>query len=305
MSCRATRSLIVATMLCMLPLRVFAADVAIISSSDIIPYNTCIAGIKEALSALSLQTTVLPEDPEDALEAVKEIKGTNPRLMIAVGPQAAFAMAKEKGSPKRLFCMILNPDKLLKQADAFPGVSLNISPALQMQKIRDTFPGRTRIGVLYTREANQATVEALAIEAKKNILTLIPFPVASANQISTTLESKDFAVDALLIIPDEQLGSTKIVEYIIKEALRRKIPVVGYNSWFAKNGAVLAFAVDYKGVGQQTAALARTLLAGGALEAAVFAPPAKIKISIDAKTAEKLGVQLAPAAIGQADEVIK
>jgi ABC-type uncharacterized transport system substrate-binding protein len=80
---------------------------------------------------------------------------------------------------------------------------------------------------------------------------------------------------------------------------------VGYNSWFAKNGAVLAFAVDYKGVGQQVASLARTLLAGGAMEAAVFAPPAKLKISIDAKTAEKLGVQLAPASIQQADEVIK
>jgi ABC-type uncharacterized transport system substrate-binding protein len=286
MSRRATRSLIVATMLCMLPVRVFAADVAIISSSDIIPYNTCIDGIKEALSALSLQTTVLPEDPEDALETVKEIKDKNPRLMIAVGPQAAFAMAKEKGSPKRLFCMILNPDKLLKQADAFPGVSLNISPALQMQKIRDTLPGRTRIGVLYTREANQSTVDALAIEAKKNTLTLTAFPVASANQIATTIESKNFAVDVLLIIPDEQLGSTKIVEYIIKEALRRKIPVVGY-----------------KGVGLQTASLARTLLAGGAQEGVVFAPP--VKISIDAKTAEKLGVQLAPTAIGQADEVIK
>jgi putative ABC transport system substrate-binding protein len=172
-----------------------------------------------------------------------------------------------------------------------------------MQKIRDTLPGRTRIGVLYTREANQSTVDALAIEAKKNTLTLTAFPVASANQIATTIESKNFAVDVLLIIPDEQLGSTKIVEYIIKEALRRKIPVVGYNSWFAKNGAVLAFAVDYKGVGLQTASLARTLLAGGAQEGVVFAPP--VKISIDAKTAEKLGVQLAPTAIGQADEVIK
>jgi putative ABC transport system substrate-binding protein len=284
---------------------VCAADVAIVSSSDIIPYNTCIEGIKEALSAFSLQTTILPEDADDALEAVKEIKDKNPRVMIAVGPQAAFAMAKEKGSPKRLFCMILNPDKLFGQTEAFPGVSLNISPALQMQKIRDTLPGRSRIGVFYTPAANQAAIDTLAAEAKKNTLALTPFPVKSAGQISAILESKDFAVDVLLIIPDEQLGSTKIVEYIIKEALRRKIPVVGYNSWFAKNGAVLAFAVDYKGVGQQVAALARVILAGGTQETAGFAPPAKIKISIDAKTAEKLGVQIAPAALQQADEVIK
>lgn len=305
MSRRATRSLLLAAMLCMLPFRVLATDVAIVSSSDIIPYTTCIDGIKDALSAFALQTTVLPEDTEEALEALKEIKDKNPRVMIAVGPQAAFAMTKEKGSPKRLFCMILNPDKLFGQAGAFPGVSLNISPAFQMQKIRETLPGRARIGVFYTREANQSAIDTLAAEAKKNALTLMPFPVTSAGQISTTLASKDFAVDALLIIPDEMLGSTKIVEYIIKEALRRKIPVIGYNSWFAKNGAVLAFAVDYKGVGQQVADLARALLAGGTQEAAVFAPPAKIKISIDAKTAEKLDVQLAPASIQQADEVIK
>ncbi len=130
MSRRATRSLLLAAMLCMLPLRVFAADVAIVSSSDIIPYTTCIEGIKEALSAFALQTTVLPEDTEEALEAVKDIKDKNPRLMIAVGPQAAFAMAKEQGSPKRLFCMILNPDKLFGQARAFPGRKPQYLPGL-------------------------------------------------------------------------------------------------------------------------------------------------------------------------------
>jgi ABC-type uncharacterized transport system substrate-binding protein len=119
------------------------------------------------------------------------------------------------------------------------------------------------------------------------------------------LESKDFTGDALLIIPDEQLGSTRIVEYIIKESLRKKIPVVGYNSWFAKNGAMLAFMVDYKAVGQQTTGLARALLAGKAGAAGGASPPARIRISIDAKTAEKLGVQLAPQALQQADEVIR
>jgi putative ABC transport system substrate-binding protein len=248
---------------------------------------------------------VLPDDADDALEKIKDIRSNSPRLMIAIGPQAAFAMAADKGSALRLFCMILNPDKVLGKAENFPGISLNIPPALQMQKIRETLPGRARIAVFYTRQANQATIDLLAAEAKKNALTLVPYPVVSAGQISSILESKDFAGDALLIIPDEQLGSTKIVAYIIKESLRKKIPVIGYNSWFAKNGAVLAFAVDYKGIGLQAAALARGLLAAGTAAGMGIMPPAKIKITIDAKTAEKLGVQLAPAALQQADEVIR
>ena len=305
MSRRAIRSLIIAAALCMLPLRVFAADVAIVSSSDIIPYNTCIEGIREALSDFSLQVTILPADTEDALEKTKDIRSSGPRLMIAIGPQAAFAMAADKGSVPRLFCMILNPDKVLGKAEKFPGISLNIPPALQMQKIRETLPGCRRICVFYTPQANQATIDLLAAEAKKNNLQLAPVPVSSAGQISTALEAKDFTGDALLIIPDEQLGSTKIVEYIIKESLYKKIPIIGYNSWFAKNGAVLAFAVDYKSIGLQTAALARGLLSGGSSAGSGIMPPAKIKISIDAKTAEKLGVQLAPAALQQADEVIR
>lgn len=305
MSSRAIRSLTLAAVLCMLPLPASAVDVALVSSSKIIPYTACIEGIKEVLSDFSLQTTVLPPDTEDALEKVKDIRSSSPRLMIAIGPQAAFAMAADTAYVPRLFCMILNPDKVLGKAENFPGISLNISPAFQMQKIHETFPGRKRIGVFYTPTANQITIDQLAAEAKKNNLQLVPFPVSSAGQISTVLASKEFSADALLIIPDEQLGSTKIVAYVIKESLRKKVPVIGYNSWFAKNGAVLSFAVDYTGVGRQAAALARRLLAGGSPADMGSMPPAKIKVSIDAKTAEKLGVQLVPAVLGRADEVIR
>ncbi len=305
MSRRAIRSLTLAAMLCLLPLPAFAVDIALVSSSKIIPYTACIEGIKEALSDFSLQTTVVPPDMEDARETVKDIRSSSPRLMIAIGPQAAFAMAADEAPVPRLFCMILNPDKVLGKAVNFPGISLNISPAFQMQKIRETLPGRRRIGVFYTPRANQTTIDQLAAEAKNNDLQLMPFPVTSAGQISGVLASKEFAADALLIIPDEQLGSTKIVAYVIKELLRKKVPVIGYNSWFAKNGAVLAFSVDYKGIGLQAASLARDLLAGGIAAGRGTMAPGKIKISIDAITAAKLGVQLVPAVLERADEVIR
>lgn len=306
MTRRIVRSLAaIAAVLCMLPLHARAADVAIVASSEILPYTTCIDGIKEALSDASLKTTVLPVDTDDARAKVRDIQGDDPRLMIAIGPQAAFAMAAENGSVPRLFCMILNPDKVIGNATNFPGISLNIPPALQMQTIRQALAGRTRIGVFYTPRSNQAAIDAFAAEAKKNNLVLVPFAVSSAGRISAELESKNFAVDALLIIPDEQFSSTKIVAYVIKECLRKKIPVIGYNSWFAKNGAVLAFVIDYEGVGRQAAGLARRLLAEGAAAVSGVMPPAAVSITIDAKTAAKLGVQLAPAALKRADEVIR
>jgi len=297
--------LLAACIICMASGRAFSLDVYILSSSDIVPYNTCIEGIKEALEDFSLQRGTVSEDAEEGREKCKDIQKEGPKLIIAVGPQAAFALAQEPLQVPRLFCMILNPRKLFGQQESFPGISLNIPPRFQIQKIRETFAGRKKIGVFYNKEANQTVIDSLRSEAALAGMELAPFSIASANDIPSIINSKEFSVDVLLVIPDEKLGSTKIVEYLIKEALRRKIPVAGYNSWFAKNGAVLSFVIDYKGIGEQTGALAKKILAGSADASLGIMPAEKIKIYLDERTAEKLGVRLSPAGVQQADEVIR
>jgi putative ABC transport system substrate-binding protein len=108
------------------------------------------------------------------------------------------------------------------------------------------------------------------------------------------------------MVPDEKINSQKIVEYIIKESLRRKIPVVGYNSWFAKNGAILSFLIDYRDVGVQAGAMAAQMIKAGSNTAPErIESPAKIQVSIDLKTAEKLGIQISATSIQQASEVIR
>jgi putative ABC transport system substrate-binding protein len=202
--------------------------------------------------------------------------------------------------------MILNPVKLLGQNRVYPGVSLNIPPHFQIEKIKDAFPEKKRVGIFFGPERNQATVEVFSQEGNKLGIEIVKFPISSAKDISAIINSKEFSIDVLLIIPDEQLGSTRIVEYVIKESLRRKVPVVGYNSWFAKNGALLSFVIDYRDVGMQTGKLAKKmLLEEGPLPDIGIVPPEKIKTSVDLKTAKKLGVKISPAIIQQAHEVIK
>ncbi|MCX8043855.1 MAG: hypothetical protein N3B18_07000 [Desulfobacterota bacterium] len=281
----------------------FSADVAIISSSDILPYQTCREGIQEQLADLSIVTVTLGEDIGKAQEVLGEVKRHHPKVLIAIGPQAAFMVAQEQApSSTKLFCMVLNPQRVLAKAGLFPGISLNIPPALQITTIKQSFPARRRIGVFYTKMINQETIDALSREATVHGCTLVGMPIASAQDIPGMLTAREPAFDVLLIIPDEALGSTKIVEYVIKEALRRSIPVVGYNSWFAKNGAVLSFVIDYKAIGKQTAACARRLLSGAALDGMIM-PPERVQIVIDLKTAEKIGVAVSPDMLNRADEV--
>lgn len=44
-----------------------------------------------------------------------------------------------------------------------------------------------------------------------------------------------------------------IIQYVIKEALLRDVPVIGYNRSFHEYGAALAFILDYEQIGRQTA----------------------------------------------------
>jgi ABC-type uncharacterized transport system substrate-binding protein len=51
--------------------------------------------------------------------------------------------------------------------------------------------------------------------------------------------------------------------------------------------------------------MAMNLLKQGANTRVTVEAPARIRVSIDEKTAQKLGIQIAPGAIQQADEVIR
>jgi putative ABC transport system substrate-binding protein len=282
-----------------------AEEVLVINTSTIIPYSSCIGGLRETLSAYSLQVVSIENDLDKGREIFSSVKEKEYRLIVAVGPQASFLLSEIKFPAPKLFCMVLNPHRLIAKEKLYSGVSLNIPLAYQMQQIKKTFPARKRVGVFFSQGENKTVVESLRKEAALQGLAIVGLPITSASDILPTIASKDFSIDALLMIPDEQINSQKIVEYIIKEALRRTIPVVGYNSWFAKNGAILSFIIDYRDVGIQAGTMAMNLLKQGANTRVTVEAPARIRVSIDEKTAQKLGIQIAPGAIQQADEVIR
>jgi putative ABC transport system substrate-binding protein len=287
------------------PQLVSAEEVFVLKTSDIIPYNTCIEGLRETLSAHSLQVLNMEGDIDKGKEIIASLQGKKPKLLIAVGPQAAFLLSELNYPFPKLFCMVLNPQKLLGQEKLYPGVSINIPPVFQLQEIKKTFPSRSKVGVVYSEQSNKIFVETLTKDASRLGLSLVPFLIASASDILPGITSKEFSPEVLLMIPDELINSQKIVEYIIKESVRRTIPVVGYNSWFAKNGAILSFIIDYRDIGVQAAGMGIKILKEGRNTGTTVETPARIRISIDLKTAQKLGIQISPKVIQQAEEVIR
>jgi len=92
---------------------------------------------------------------------------------------------------------------------------------------------------------------------------IVPIPVSSESEVpaafSAFKKGRKPEETALLFIPDRTVSSGGTLSYLFKESLAAAIPVIGFNSWFADNGAVLSFAIDYAAVGTQAASAARAL----------------------------------------------
>jgi putative ABC transport system substrate-binding protein len=109
----------------------------------------------------------------------------------------------------------------------------------------------------------------------------------------------------LLVIPDRVIGSEKILKYVIKNMLIKKIPVVGFNEWFAQNGAILAFSLDYEAIGKQTAELAQRVLEAQIPIGQFIQEPQQVRTIVNLKVAQKLAITVSEDLLMQMGEVIK
>ncbi len=195
----------------------------------------------------------------------RELSRLDLDILISIGPEAttlAWSISRDRGIPT-VYSMVLNPEALTS-ADTDPGcgLSLGVPVARQLQDVGNVLDGIRRLGVLYDPALNQTFFNEAADAGRFSGLEIIPLQVFSSRQIPEVLAGNWAKIDALWLIPDQTVISQTLVEYIIKEALFQKKPVVGYNRFFYDSGAAVAFALDFEEIGRQTAELAIEQLSG-------------------------------------------
>lgn len=282
-----------------------SSEVIIIKSSDIIPYQKALEGFKRGFSQGVFQEYSINEDISEGKSILARTLKRGGDLILAVGPEAAYLIGKDSSSIPKIFTMVLNPEKLLDNEMLYHGVSLNLPITFQLEQIKAAFLNRKRIGVFYTQEFNQKTVDSITGNAADFDLRIVSLPIASQKEISGILNSPQFDIDVLWIIPDRTIGSEKILKYLIKMMLRKKIPVVGFNEWFAENGAILSFSLNYQEIGEQTAELAQKLLREKKSLTRFIYEPVSVSTIVNLKVAGKLGIAISNDSIKNAREVIE
>ena len=242
-------------------------SIAVIVSLNIKPYAEAVEGINAALHENSIRSTVffLENDTEKQTDQLKSrIIRDRFQSLIAVGPEAARFIWSEfrEQNIRLLYTMVLHPEQLSEAPKDPCGVSMSIPADIQLSEIAKTLPKIRRIGLLFDPQYNQNFFELASQSENSTSFSLLPLEVFSRKEISQVLEKNWDKVDCLWMIPDRTIISESVIAYIIKEALLRKIPVIGYNRFFWESGAVMSFIFDYKELGRQAGNLAAEILHG-------------------------------------------
>jgi putative ABC transport system substrate-binding protein len=113
-------------------------------------------------------------------------------------------------------------------------------------------------------------------------------------------------IDALWILPDLTVLAPEVVQYMLLFSFRNRIPLLGLSENQARMGALLGLSFESgRDIGVQVVELANEVLSGKSADKIPFTTARKVKLTVNLKTAAKLGLQVPKEILERADLVIQ
>jgi len=237
---------------------------------------------------------------------IQRLTAARPRLIVAIGPLAAQVVRERLQDMPLIFVMVSNPPKYGLQGSNLAGVSLDIPVQMQLAMTKSLVPTLKTLGVIYDPEKTGAMVlEARGI-ADTLGLQLLAAPVSSYKAVPAALRSLLGKIQALWMVPDETVVTPESFKFLLLAAFENNLPFVAVSDIFVEAGALASLSPDYTDVGRQGCQLATDIESGRLRPADVMVvPPAKVNLTLNLKTASKIGLTLLPELIQSANKVYR
>lgn len=280
-----------------------AGGIAVIKSRDLDPYNQAFSGFSESCTNNVSQYT-LGGSKTSQQHMAEEISEAKPRLVLAIGLVAA-ELAKEyiKDVPA-LYIMVSNPKKYGLVGNNIAGITLNIPVDVQFKTYKAIVPRLKSVGVIYNTNNSDDLIREANAAAKKLGLKLVAVSVSSQKEVPEALRNMLGKVDALWMVPDQTVVTTDSFKYFLATTLENGVPFLAASDIFVEAGALASLTPDYTDAGRQGCQLAMGFVEGQIALADVAArPPRKINLSLNLKTAEKIGLVIPKLVIESAKQV--
>lgn len=244
-----------------------------------------------------------------AAQIARKFVGDKADIIIPITTPSAQPVVAATRSIPIVFSGVTDPvaAKLVKSWEPsgtnVTGISDHKPIAPQVKLIQTLVPNLSAVGYVYSAgEVNSAIVlDELKAEAEKQGLKVVPVAVQRSADIGTAARSLNGKVQAIYISEDNAVVSA--YEALHKAALEAKIPVIAADRDTVARGAIAAYAVNQYDIGVATGKSAARVLRGEKAGSIPTQEVNQMELSINAKTAKELGVNVPEALLKEAKEL--
>lgn len=250
---------------------------------------------------------------EEYAKLSQRVADTKPDLIVARGrPTIINARAATTEIP--IVGMGTFPkelqERLARPGGNTTGISVSFGSALygrMVQLLHDVVPSASRFGALTERDwwsgphgdAARAAADQLGVTM---VPLLVDRPVTETRIRSAVRSMAGQSIQGVYISASLDLYAHR--DFLAAEIATTRLPAVAFHLEHARVGQLMAYAPDFVNLYRRLATYVDRILRGADPGELPIERPTEIKLVVNLKTAETLGIEIPPSVLLRADEVI-
>jgi len=206
---------------------------------------------------------LLDADLANGPDMMSRIQARRPRLIFAIGANAAKLASERFRDVPIVYSMVLNPAKRDLGGANVCGISLDVSPKEQLGVFTKIRPTVKRVAAIYNPSASDNLIDEADAFAKSAGFELVRKRAQTTKEALVAIkELENEPLDAFLMILDPVIANDTTFKVLLTFSLKKRIALIVPADPFVKAGAFLSVGADYTKIGDQAWDIARRILQG-------------------------------------------
>ena len=227
-------------------------------------------------------------------------------LVFGIATPSAQALVNNISDIPVLFSAVTDPASAKLLNPNVTGTSDKLeNVAAQFDLLLKIKPGVKKIGVLYNPSEQNSAVQVQEIQkiAKQKNIEVVLQGINNFGELAQATKNLLGSTDALYLPTDNLVVSG--MNLIASEAVNAKKPVVVSENSSVKEGALFTMGLDYYALGKRTGEMSIEILKGKPVSQIPFETSKQMKLYVNSKTAQALGLDVKNPAFSGAEFVGK
>jgi putative ABC transport system substrate-binding protein len=252
-------------------------------------------------------------DPDRARAQVKEIVERPPDLIVVNGTPGLAAVQQTTRSIPVIFVVVTDPvgagfvESLSRPGGNITGFS-TFEPEIGgkwLQALTEIAPSVRRVGALLDPQFTGFTgiVQRITALAPSFKVAVIPLHARAAADFDTVIAQFAGPNAGMIVLPTPANSVNR--ERIFRLSAQHRLPTIYPFSFYARNGGLIAYGFDSVDLFRRAGPYVARILNGGKPGDLAVQAPTKFELVVNLKTAKALGLDVPPALLARADEVIE